>query len=154
MANEDPLITETNRVKQKFKWGCLFWLGIFAAATLFLAFVFIDLDTLLSYSYILALLIRIVLMIYLPWLTLPAAVISLLLNKNTKRSLIAIGVCILVKVLENHVQSGRGPGAWEYLLWLFQEGAIVDYLWVIGYLYLVYWWIMVFKREKKKEEIL
>ncbi len=82
MANEDPLITETNRVKQKFKWGCLFWLGIFAAATLFLAFVFIDLDTLLSYSYILALLIRIVLMIYLSWLTLPAAVISLLLNKQ------------------------------------------------------------------------
>ncbi|WP_074598906.1 hypothetical protein [Sediminibacillus halophilus] len=152
MANEDPLITETNRVKQKFKWGCLIWLGIFGAGTLVLAILFIGPETLFGYSYLFALLVRIVLTMYLPWLTLPAAVISLILHKNAKSSITAIGVCILLEVLEHYVQSGRGPGARGHLLLSLQDGMIWDYLWVIGYLYLVYWWIIVVKRKKKREE--
>ncbi|QTN00682.1 hypothetical protein ERJ70_16120 [Sediminibacillus dalangtanensis] len=139
-------------MKQKFKWGCLIWLGIFGAGILVLAILFIGPETVFGYSYLFALLVRIVLTMYLPWLTLPAAVISLILSKNTKRAIIAIGVCILVEVLDNYVQSGRGPGSGEYLLWLVDDGTILDYLWVIGYLYLVYWWIIVVKRKKKREE--
>jgi hypothetical protein len=88
---------------------------------------------------------------WLPFLTLPAAIISLVRKKNIKRSALAIMVIPAIKILINVNRNGLGPTGFEYVLSQLQEGNILILLSCSGYLYLLYWWVLFIKKGNKGE---
>lgn len=82
---------------------------------------------------------------YLPIVTLPVAILGIFRKRLIKRTIVAIAVVPLIKVLINFNRHGMGPTEAEFFLWQLKEGSILRFLALLGYLYLIYWWITFLK---------
>lgn len=140
---------EIHHTKQKIKWGCFASIAMLFLGAITLLGIMVGSSYLFTLLYFFSLLVVMIIIEYLPLVTLPAIIISLVLKKNIRRSIVSIVVIILIKLLNNFNRNGRGPTEVEYVLWQMREGSIWIYLSLIGYLYLIYWWIIFFKKNKE-----
>ncbi|MEB2494717.1 hypothetical protein SOP93_26965 [Peribacillus frigoritolerans] len=99
--------------------------------------------------YVFLLMIAIILIESLPFITLPAVIISLFRKKNIKRSIAALAVIPLIKLFNNLNRKGMGPSESEYFLSQILQANIWIILSFVGYCYLLYWWVTFLKRRKK-----
>lgn len=82
---------------------------------------------------------------YLPIVTLPAAFLGIFRKRLLKRTIVSMAVVPLIKVLINFNRHGMGPTETEFFLRQLEEGSILRLLALLGYLYLIYWWITFLK---------
>jgi hypothetical protein len=78
---------------------------------------------------------------FLPVVTILATIISIFRKRLIKRTIAAIAVVPLIKVLININRHGYGPSESEFFLSELKEGSVWRFLALIGYFYLIYWWI-------------
>lgn len=90
---------------------------------------------------------------YLPLVTFPAIIISLLRRKNVKKSVAAALIVLLIVFVNNVNRNGRGPTEAEYFMRQLEVGSPVGVLSLMGYLYLLYWWATFLKRRENKSPL-
>lgn len=103
--------------------------------------------------YLFLLMIVMIFIQYLPIVTVPAAIFGLFRKKNIKKTIIVIVVIALIEIFNNVHRNGRGPSEAEFFLSQLRQGSIWAILSLMGYLYLIYWWVTFLKRRKQNKKL-
>nr|WP_113755649.1 hypothetical protein [Brevibacillus laterosporus] len=87
--------------------------------------------------------------------TLKTAIFSLIRKRIRSLSIIAIVFTITVPIISllNSIGRKEGLNEFEHLFNQLQQGAIWSIYVIIGYLYILVWWLFFFKKNKNKNEV-
>ncbi len=71
-------------------------------------------------------------------------------------SIVAIVFCVTVPIISLINCIGRLPGMneFEYLIFQLQQGATWSIFTIVGYLYLLFWWVLFLLKRKTRNQII
>lgn len=87
--------------------------------------------------------------------TLGTAITSVLRKKMKSLSILAIIFAVTVPIISliNSIGRAEGMNEFEHLISQLQQGAIWSMFTIIGYLYLLVWWVLFLLKSKTKNQV-
>lgn len=84
-------------------------------------------------------------------ITLGTAIFSIVKRKMTNLAMIAIIFTIIIPIitLANSIGRAEGTNEFEHILSQFQQGAVWSIIAIIGYIFLLVWWILFLFKLKR-----